>query len=138
MGIRRLLPAGENQGPALAVPLLDEPPLLEPLEVEVDRGGGLEAHRLADLPHRGGIALPGDHLPEIGVDPVRHLGFLRHGAPPVCSGPRGGPLSVAYFSHLNTGREEMQHLFSYFPLCPGRTKKFRRIPSCIPHRLMVS
>ena len=39
-----------------------------PLEVEVDRGGGLQPHGLADLPHRGGVPLLGDDRFEVVVD----------------------------------------------------------------------
>ena len=67
-------PAPDREGPGLVVAFLQKAPLLEDLEMAVDGGGGTQAHRVTDLPHRGGIAV----FPGEGRDIVQNA--LAHGA----------------------------------------------------------
>ena len=57
--------AAHGDGPCLALRLGDEALLLQPLQMEVDGGGGFQPHRLANLADRGGVAvvrLEGDDI----------------------------------------------------------------------------
>ena len=109
-------------------------------------GGGFQPHRLADLPHGGRISLPGDHLLQIGVDLVCHLGFLRHNGPS-CGfragkrRPRAALVVFVILSHA-AGKCNVCSLIFHFPAllhCAAEScRKFFRISSCNQDTLMVS
>ena len=68
----------QGQGTALSGLLADDAQLLQVLQVKVHRGGGLQPHGLADLPHRGGIPLVLDGLDDVVIDFLLHFGQLGH------------------------------------------------------------
>ena len=68
----------ERDGAALARALLNEPHLLQVLDMEMDRGGRLEPQRLADFTHGGGIAVFGDALGNVIVYALLHSGQFFH------------------------------------------------------------
>ena len=74
--------AGQGDGPGLALCLDDDASLLQPLQMEMDGGGGLETHSRADLTDRRGIAM----FRGKGLDVVVDLLLLRseflHGLTP--------------------------------------------------------
>ena len=73
--------AADGNGTGLSLGLGDQPRRLQPLQVEVDSGGGLEPHILPDLPHRGGIAVEAGEGNDIVID-LLLLGRERfHGRP---------------------------------------------------------
>ena len=75
-GFRGLL--DQADGPALAGADLDVAHLRQVLQVEVHRGGGAQAHGLADLPHGGGVALGLDGGHQVVIDLLLHFGQTPH------------------------------------------------------------
>ena len=75
--------AADGNGTGLSLGLGDQPRRLQPLQVEVDGGGGLEPHVLPDLPDRRGVAVLSGEGDDIVVD-LLLLGRERHMADPPC------------------------------------------------------
>ena len=74
----------QADGPALAGADLDVAHLRQVLQVEMHRGGGAQAHGLADLPHGGGIALLTDAGNQVVIDLLLHFGQTLHLPRPFC------------------------------------------------------
>ena len=68
----------ERNGAALAGALVDQPELLQVLDVEMHRRRGLEPQRLSDLAHGGGISLLPDGTHDKIIDLLLHFGQLFH------------------------------------------------------------